>query len=888
MTEGFVESSSSSSSSVQLRIYFASQTGTAREYAERFAREASWRGFDVLLLSFEEFTARHCTASATATHSESLGGRSSALFFVSTTGDGEFPDHALPAWRALLSRGLSSTVLSGLRFSVFGLGDSSYAKFNAAARKLCTRLLQLGGALFYDRGLGDEGSTFGLAGDYDVWEKGAWLALSAEYPQVVSPPGADFDRNSRIPACRFTTRCISAAASSVPAAATAAAASGSPQCIHSELREAATNAPAGVVLPPYAWPLPFGVPAGVYPPHCCCATPAIPQTLGAPAEATRPYLARVLENRRLTAPTWTQDVRHIELDISGYFDPGSSDDGEPAASAASSFQQERRLHGDTGTKPSRGNTLATPTPSLQQSTEATRTDGASTIEQQQQQQQQQLPQQLGFLPGDIAVVYPDNTGDGGEEVRALAERLNAHLDDVIIIDDDTTAAGPAQCLCTACSSGSLSIRYSTAAPPPASNSVCPFSIPPRVLQFATLAHLSPSPRLPLHTPVTVGYLLRNVLDILGTPRRSFFAALVPFAGDDDEARARLAEMASADGADLYATYCVRERRSYAEVLRDFPSVTLPFPFLLELVPPLQPRQFSIASSFVAARGRLSLCVAVVDYKTPWGRRRRGTASSWLATRRSVAVNACEGGAAAATPIASTIAASDPSTVVPLLIRRGVFRLPTARPCPPLLLIGPGTGVAPMRAIIQELSVGGREGRGGPVHLYFGCRHAASDWLYREEFQDAVTTAAAAAPACFEATAGASPPRPPHLAEVVVELGGAIAAVLDDAAPAAASNGSRATAAAVLENYQVAFSRDSLPKVVYVQGLLLHRSAEVFRLLTQEDAIVFISGSAKRMPSDVVGVLTSILEQEGGASVDEAAAFLANMGRTGRLTIEAWS
>ena len=102
-----------------------------------------------------------------------------AVFVAATTGDGEAPDNMkvfgrsccfveissrhLPLrsqsfWRFILQRGLPPTALQSLKFSIFGLGDSGYAQFNATARKLQQRLLQLGAAEFCPRGLGDDQS----------------------------------------------------------------------------------------------------------------------------------------------------------------------------------------------------------------------------------------------------------------------------------------------------------------------------------------------------------------------------------------------------------------------------------------------------------------------------------------------------------------------------------------------------------------------------------------------------------------------------------------------------------------------------------------------------------------------------------------------------------
>lgn len=142
------------------------------------------------------------------------------------------------------------------------------------------------------------------------------------------------------------------------------------------------------------------------------------------------------------------------------------------------------------------------------------------------------------------------------------------------------------------------------------------------------------------------------LDILGTPRRFFFEQLSLFASDPEESE-RLLEMSTVEGGDLYYNYCLREHRTYVEVLevrlccvkvawngcsgvggvcivsavsshppQDFKSVTVPVEMLLELIPTLQPRSFSIASSQHAHPTQVHLCVAVVEYTTPYNRQKQ--------------------------------------------------------------------------------------------------------------------------------------------------------------------------------------------------------------------------------------------------------------------------
>jgi len=204
-------------------------------------------------------------------------------------------------------------------------------------------------------------------------------------------------------------------------------------------------------------------------------------------------------------------------------------------------------------------------------------------------------------------------------------------------------------------------------------------------------------------------------------------------------------------------------RTVLEVLQDFKSAQPPLEWLLQTVPHLKPRQFSIASSLTKHPSSAHLLMAVVDYKTPFKRRKQGLCSSWLASltpvsnTRSAAdlqssvgsdstgqhANGVQGPASidASTPSgqapdgnANGLAASNGGTgreheaadgsaqgcVVPVWVERGVLRLPPSHSTP-MILVGPGTGVAPFKSFLEERQMAAA---GGPayttMHGCLGC------------------------------------------------------------------------------------------------------------------------------------------------------------------------
>ena len=99
------------------------------------------------------------------------------VFVASTAGQGEVPPAMLASWRFLLQKHLPPTSLGRVRVAVFGLGDSGYAMYNVAAKKLYRRLLQLGAAELCPLGLGDDRAALGYEGALGPWLTRLWAAL---------------------------------------------------------------------------------------------------------------------------------------------------------------------------------------------------------------------------------------------------------------------------------------------------------------------------------------------------------------------------------------------------------------------------------------------------------------------------------------------------------------------------------------------------------------------------------------------------------------------------------------------------------------------------------------------------------------------------------------
>ncbi|KID89635.1 NADPH-cytochrome P450 reductase [Metarhizium guizhouense ARSEF 977] len=238
----------------------------------------------------------------------------------------------------------------------------------------------------------------------------------------------------------------------------------------------------------------------------------------------------------------------------------------------------------------------------------------------------------------------------------------------------------------------------------------------------------PMPTLP-PSPTTYGALFRHYLDICGAPSRDLVAALAPFA-PDATSRAETARLGS-HKAD-FAAEVTRPHMNLARLLdavgRGRTWDKIPLPLLIQGIPRLRPRYYSISSSSREDPRRISV-TAVVETRPVSGRFFHGLATNYFLALRQATDghpkyrvagprNSLQGGK------------------VPVHIRQSSFRLP-ADPLCPVIMVGPGTGVAPFRAFVRErMHLRLRGAQVGPVMLFFGCRRPGEDFLYEDEFEEA--------------------------------------------------------------------------------------------------------------------------------------------------------
>ena len=329
-------------------------------------------------------------------------------------------------------------------------------------------------------------------------------------------------------------------------------------------------------------------------------------------------------------------------------------------------------------------------------------------------------------------------------------------------------------------------------------------------------------RLPLYT--TLRSLLTNNLDFTAIPRRSFFSTIAHFTHDETH-KERLLEFTKPEYVDDLYDYTTRPRRSILEVLQEFKSVRIPWQRAVDVLPEIRGRQFSITSGGELKNNfdkgtRFELLVAIVKYKTVIKKIREGLCTRYLASL----------------PCGIQIQAA---------LRKGGLGISKSEANLPVIMIGPGTGVAPMRSLIWERLEWGKEaatqahylngstpneGKLGETLLFFGCRRHDADYFFEEEW-----------------------------------------AKLSEEMP--------------LQVF-TAFSRDQARKF-YVQDLIKEHSAVVFRLLHQFRGIVYVCGSSGNMPRAVRASLVEAFKINGGLEQAVAEAYLLSMEKEGRYKQETW-
>ncbi len=313
------------------------------------------------------------------------------------------------------------------------------------------------------------------------------------------------------------------------------------------------------------------------------------------------------------------------------------------------------------------------------------------------------------------------------------------------------------------------------------------------------------PEFPTEVPISIRDLLGEQVDLQGPIYRHVIRALAQLATDEKEALA-LKKLAD----DNWQEEIIFTKKSIGELLNEFSSIKMGIEELLTIFPRLKPRYYSISSSPKKFKKSCTITADVLDQPLESGNRFKGVASNYL---RSVGPN-------------GYISGFVKDTGSP-------FRMPKDSKTN-MLLIGSGTGIAPMIGFIQERTLQKEQGESvGKTNFYFGCRRRDWDFLYREELEN-------------------------HLKQ------------------------------GALTQLEVGFSREPEEPKQYVQDKLLANAKEIWELINNEDTLIYICGNATTMAVGVREAFTKIAKEQGNMPEEQAKNYVPQLIEAERYLQDVWA
>lgn len=333
-------------------------------------------------------------------------------------------------------------------------------------------------------------------------------------------------------------------------------------------------------------------------------------------------------------------------------------------------------------------------------------------------------------------------------------------------------------------------------------------------QIISLTSLSDS-NATLFGPCTVYACLESFYDILSPPKKVMLTMLADYSKDPEENK-KLISLSSDDPEEqeYYNNYILSSNRTISELLEEFPLTNPPLDHFLEVLPRLQPRYYSISSSPHTTPDHVHITVALVEFKTSTNRIHNGIASTWLSQSEQISNE------------------DDHSfPMLPIFIRKSTFHLPDSINTP-IIMIGPGTGIAPFRGFIYERYYQSQKFDQKSTNLlFFGCRHPEQDFIYSFELES-------------------------FKEKQLLEL-------------------------------HVAFSRLSETKC-YVQHIMIQDeiSLKIYNLIKQ-GAIIYVCGDAKNMAKDVNISLKHIISKHDKKSEEESNSFVESLRLNNKYLCDVW-
>lgn len=359
-------------------------------------------------------------------------------------------------------------------------------------------------------------------------------------------------------------------------------------------------------------------------------------------------------------------------------------------------------------------------------------------------------------------------------------------------------------------------------------------ITPKRHMVIAVRGLDPTAKVPFPSPTTYDAAIRYHMEICAPVSRQFVSTLAQFAPTEEVK----AEMVKIGGDKDYFHQTVIDRNlNLAQLLEILsngqPWVKVPFSLMIEGLVKIQPRYYSISSSSLVQKDKIAITAVVESLSKPNSPHiLKGVTTNYL-----LALKQKQHGDSNPDPHGLNYALTGPRNKydgihVPVHVRHSNFKLPSD-PMKPVIMVGPGTGVAPFRAFVQERAAQARAGQAvGKTVLFFGCRRKEEDFLYENEWD-----------------------------QYKKDLG---------------------------DNFilHVAFSREG-PKKVYVQHKIEEFAEELDKLL-QQKAYFYVCGDAANMAREVNALLAQIISKQRSVPESKAEEIVKAMRASNQYQEDVWS
>ena len=248
--------------------------------------------------------------------------------------------------------------------------------------------------------------------------------------------------------------------------------------------------------------------------------------------------------------------------------------------------------------------------------------------------------------------------------------------------------------------------------------------------------LDPTAKVPFPTPTTYDAAIRYHMEICGAVSRQFVSSLAPFA-PNEQTKAEMTRLGN--DKEYFSDKVSSQYLNIAQVLERVDSVNkwtnIPFSILIEGIHKIQPRYYSISSSSLVQKNKISITAVVETIRVPGSENIvKGVTTNYL-----LALKQKQHGDPNPDPHGLTYAITGPRNKydgfhVPVHVRHSNFKLPSD-PSKPIVMVGPGSGVAPFRGFIQERAAQAEAGeKVGQTILFYGCRKSSEDFLYKAEWE----------------------------------------------------------------------------------------------------------------------------------------------------------